>query len=255
VKSVKTLLLILAIGASLQSNAIGNEGANGGDEVGLEFQQAFAGAVAVAKVKSPAIYGAILKSGLETKLANAKIVVVDEALPILVGEAYQDSIATNDPQTMIIKINRTGWNQIPKAEIKQALALHEVASLAFLESTGVYPLSGEYLGLFGMIADAGSGLPQVCGKAAELRFRAAQAGFGVGEVDRLTVNRAAISLQQEWLKCGRVSKKAFCAKVLPLMAKDLEGINELRRIGQANQLDYANEMDAYENSQRFCASK
>jgi len=72
-------------------------------------------------------------------------VVSQEPVYAIDGQVKQESAAINykNPDTVVISEAR--WNGIHNEAIKQALALHELTSLAGIEATGKYPVSGRFL--------------------------------------------------------------------------------------------------------------
>lgn len=143
---IKTAFITLFLFTStLAYGAKGTEGGGGGDDVALEFQQAFAKMIAKSKINSEDLYDLINRESLTSVAEKAQIIVIDKDIPVEVQGLIQNSIAYNDPETNRILINRERWSKIKQAEIREAIALHEIASLARLESTGIYPLSTKYL--------------------------------------------------------------------------------------------------------------
>lgn len=223
---MKTLITMMLLALSLPAMAaekLGNEGANGGDEVALEFRQAFSSAVSRAQEKLPALYGKIQAAGLPEVLESAEILVVDEPLLVKKDGVYQDSIALNSLSPRQIRVNRFRWKET-SLEIKEALALHEVASLAGLETTGKYPLSGEYLSLFRLQGNPQYDFTPACGRWEAEGLRRAEAMFEVGEVSRLEVTEAALELQRKLGACGILNRKQYCEVVQPMQDFVVEGL-------------------------------
>ncbi|MGZ3719254.1 MAG: hypothetical protein ACXWR1_12990 [Bdellovibrionota bacterium] len=154
---MKTSLAFLAaclfIALNLPARAAqggGDEGPHGGDDVALEFVQSFASAVSTAQVSSPALYQAIKSNDLASLLKLETVLVLEQSLFVQKDGYQQESAVVNDPDSGKILINRPRWQNIKNLRIREAIALHEVASLRGLEDTGRYALSAEYVSLFGL---------------------------------------------------------------------------------------------------------
>ena len=152
---MKIIIFVLLISFSGLFAQAGTEG-HGGDEVGIQFQQAFrAGMLEILK-RPDFIPLANLKS-LAALEGTAKILVIDcpanKKCPVnffvSINGVPQESIAINDPDNQIIFINRTRWNQVRNVHVLEAIALHEMLSLLKLEDTGKYEISGRYLSIYG----------------------------------------------------------------------------------------------------------
>lgn len=66
------------------------------------------------------------------------------------GSMVQESIAINRPSSMTILLNRYRWQAEKDLRLKGGIALHEVVSLAGLETTGFYPISSRYIDQLGL---------------------------------------------------------------------------------------------------------
>lgn len=143
---MKKLLWILALSfyaqAALAERDSGDKG-NGGDEIGIEFRQAFESAATFMKGKRPDVWKKIAKTA--AILPNAKVIAVDEELTIDIGGVKQVGVATNRPAKATIYVNRGRWAAITNFQIKEAVALHEFLGLAEIEGTGDYTYSVELL--------------------------------------------------------------------------------------------------------------
>jgi hypothetical protein len=207
-------VLLAAINARAEER-LGNEGANGGDEVALEFKQAFASAMARAGAKSPLIHEMIVNAGLPRFLDSAVVMVTSESLVVKRDGFYQDSIAVNYPKINLIIVSRPRWKEL-RNEIREALALHEVAGLAGLEATGQYSISAVYLSLFSLDVDPAFDFTPVCGRLEyQILLRAEeelQSGRGTG----LAIKQAALDLQLKLHSCQRITLEQFCEVVPPL---------------------------------------
>jgi hypothetical protein len=115
----------------------------GGDEVALEFRQAFAASLRT--IKEGRIRGKFSVGDLERAVEKANLVVVDEPLTVRFQDLTQESVAVNEPANWLIKINRGRWNSLKSAKLQEAIALHEVLSLIGIERTGYYEVSARYL--------------------------------------------------------------------------------------------------------------
>jgi hypothetical protein len=144
------VLLLFPFLAQATERGGGDEGPHGGDEVALEFLQAFSSAVGVTKLAAPELYQKIQSAGLPLLPKLENIIVVEVPLPVQKDGYTQESVATNDPATGMIVINRARWEKIKNLRLREAVALHEVASLKRLENTGSYTISGAYISLFGI---------------------------------------------------------------------------------------------------------
>ena len=139
----------------------GTEG-HGGNDTGLEFSLSFTLAVKETKTADPALYADIKKAKLEEVSAVAKVIAVDcEAgkpcpvnYTVTLNGVEQESVAINDPKIKVIFVNGVKWRQISNVHIREGIALHEVASLAGLEDTGMYSLSVRILSRYDLIPEA-----------------------------------------------------------------------------------------------------
>ena len=116
----------------------------GGDPVGLDFEMT--ARAAVREYEGLSKTTSAEKAKLDNAIKLAKYVVLDQTeLPVSVGDEVQKGIAVNDPKTLTIWISRSGWTNLKDFDQRKSLALHEIASLEGLESTGKYVLSSQYL--------------------------------------------------------------------------------------------------------------
>jgi hypothetical protein len=149
---MKCFVVLLAFCFSLQSTAAvlnGNEGAEGGDEVGMEFQLIARKALRDIKNNYPEIGYRFSPEAYMFYVFNTTTLVVDEDLNLIVKGARQDSVAVNIASEKIIYLNRARWNQISDQRVKYGIVLHEYLSLMGLESTGMYNISAQYMSLLG----------------------------------------------------------------------------------------------------------
>lgn len=147
---MKRFVIVACLLAPLMTMAsMGTDQGNGGDDVGLSFRASYMDALSFIQKKEPGLYSDIVKSKALDKAKAAKVIVVDDALSVSVRDLIQNSVATNNPDTMTILINRLRWNNISDSTLKSGIALHEILSLVGLEQTGLYPISAWYISLKG----------------------------------------------------------------------------------------------------------
>ena len=148
------ILVLLSLLVGMPAFALnGPITSGGGDDVALEFAQAFDKAFNEIKANDPDLYNQIAAANLPDLLKSAQILVVNQPLKVTYNTLEQESVATNTPASKWIAINRFRWQQIHQAHIREAVALHEVASLAGLESTAHYPISSGYLAKMSLSSD------------------------------------------------------------------------------------------------------
>jgi len=119
-----------------------------------EFRAAFASAQAKIEASLPELSADLNNLNLNELAEAAAIESTDEILVVAAGEGTQESVAVNEPSARRVLINRARWAAVPSALTKEAVALHEILSLAGAESTGAYPYSSRYLAKFGGRSDA-----------------------------------------------------------------------------------------------------
>jgi ankyrin repeat protein len=117
----------------------------GGDPLALEFKATAEVALKNLQSMNGAPFSSVNITQLQSKINSAQILISDQALSVSQGGVTQDGAAENRPNQNMIIINRTDYQKIGNAVVEQALALHEFLSLEGLESTGKYPISGQYL--------------------------------------------------------------------------------------------------------------
>ena len=231
---MKKLFLALAVSLSAvaaQSVQAQDKIGNGGDEVALQFAQAFNTAIATIEAKLPELAFKVREARLRDVLAKATILVTEETLKISFAGVEQESIAMNQPQTRTIVINRLRWSEAPDVHILEALALHEVASLAGLEDTGRYPLSSAYLALFGMNESPRDNFSPSCSATEQHILRRTRGRFNLGDVTMTDVALADLNLQKALFnKCGSLSKIYFCATAKSLYELAVTGMAEEARV-------------------------
>jgi hypothetical protein len=122
---------------------------SGGDPVAIDFENS--AQIAIGEVQGDiSDYPQMKGVDLSQTISNAKVMVSDDPLYVESNGVQQESTAVNSAATDTIIVNRAMWNAIQTPEIKNALALHEVLSLASVESTGNYQVSSRYLYLRGL---------------------------------------------------------------------------------------------------------
>lgn len=147
--SILALALTFCILPAVQAKAYdGTRG--GGDEIAIEFQSDFFKALKVVESKNVELTKKIDNIDTVSLLGRAHILTVDEGLKITFDGVTQSSVATNDPASGTILVNRSRWEAIKSQTIREGIALHEVLSLGGIERTGQYPISGQYVAYHGL---------------------------------------------------------------------------------------------------------
>lgn len=181
------------------SAVAGGGSTGGGDDIGLEFKASFEQTLDRIKTQDPMTYSKLMNARLDQIAKTAKIVVVDDALDVSVKDLIQNSVVTNNPETGIVMINRARWAALNNPVLKGGMSLHEIASLAKIEQTGVYTYSGHYL---------------------------AMEGESQAELDRrLNVNRVKqIAAENPEASPDEVLKKFFSEATLPATLEDFDNL-------------------------------
>lgn len=176
----KPLLALFILLSSAAASAKEGRDGNGGNEIGLEFRQLGAKAIAAVRA-SPALYPELAGLDLAARLEGASVIVSLEPLYVKKGNLVQECTAKNyrDPDTILV--SQVNWKRIRGEPIKQALALHEVLGLAGVEGTGDYRVSNRFLRHLGV--ECASGL---CDRGEEatygpMRFHGICHGAGRGK--------------------------------------------------------------------------
>lgn len=245
-------LLVTASATSLAEEKLGNEGANGGDEVALEFKQAFSSAVARAKERSPYLYEMITGAKLPLVFGSAIVLVTDEPLTVKRNGFYQDSVAINYPNTGQIILNRHRWKEL-RNEIKEALSLHEVAGLVGVESTGQYSISSLYLGLFSLDVDPAFDFTPACGRLETQILRRAEEFLQWGSGTILETQQAALDLQVKLFSCQRINIQQFCEVVPPIEEFVLSELKLAVEKKMRGEFEYLRAVWARDANKRRCA--
>lgn len=147
------LFTLIATLLLLQNPAFAGREGNGGDDVALEFLDAFQTSYTVIKNAVPVLYKEIKDRHLDEVAKKATVVVVETPLYVEKDGYEQESVAKNDPKTGLVLINRARWQKIANVHIREAIALHEISGLAGLETTGTYSASYNYISVFGLTYD------------------------------------------------------------------------------------------------------
>jgi hypothetical protein len=129
----------------------GKEAGNGGDEVALDFLRAAAAALEDIHSSQPALDRQLAPLNLVSVAESARVIVTNTPLKVDLDGVSQESIAVNLAAKNLIVINRLRWKQLTSEVLKRGIALHEVASLKGLESTGNYPFSAQYVSQYGTL--------------------------------------------------------------------------------------------------------
>jgi hypothetical protein len=250
---MKRLILTLTIAfAGITAQAQDKIG-NGGDETALEFNQAFSTAIRNINDKLPDLAKFINTSKLNEVIAKATVLTTDGQLPVSLNGTPQSSIATNDPKIQQILIQRARWNELGDSHIKEALALHEVLSLAGLESTGQYPYSGMYLTLFNLYQAPQDAFKAACGSVEYGILEKTRDLFNVGEVTQTDVAIAEYAYQKALFnKCGSINKYYFCSTAEGVLKFMVIGLSEEARVGQREQKEVNDARIELDNHQHFC---
>lgn len=132
-----------------QFKSFGGVNGGGGDEVGLEFKQAFYRSLYKSKDLPVEFYKKLMAEKLEQIADQTSVFVTDAEIPVVAQNLIQNSVAYNEPASMQILVNRKRWLAIRDPLVKEAIALHEISSLKGIERTGYYPYSAKYLSLVG----------------------------------------------------------------------------------------------------------
>ncbi|MDR3608063.1 MAG: hypothetical protein P4M08_11865 [Oligoflexia bacterium] len=147
---VATAFATAALGATSPAGGqglgvFGGGSTGGGDALALEFKAAAEVALQNLQSQKSTAFSGVNLAQLQNKIESAQILVSDGALAVAQDGIIQDSAAENIPSRNLIILNRAGYSKIGIPAIQQALALHEFLSLMGVESTGNYPISGQYL--------------------------------------------------------------------------------------------------------------
>ncbi|MBO9668698.1 MAG: hypothetical protein J7501_18005, partial [Bdellovibrio sp.] len=144
---MKHLLVLFVLSVAFVSSASyaapnriirGNEGAYGGDDVGLEFKALGEEAFREIWRQRTDLQALFDVEKAATVLENVLVLAVDDDLQLAVDGAIQQVVAVNYPDVNRILVSAPRWKKINDTRAKQALVLHEVLSIMGLETTGLY---------------------------------------------------------------------------------------------------------------------
>lgn len=150
--SVLPAIILGLLAPSVSHGSMGQD-RGGGDDVGLEFQSAFITALRTIQTRDSGLAKKIHDLDATSVLVGAHILAVDSDLKVTSNGVTQDSVATNQPSTETILVNRSRWHAIQNPIIKQGIALHEILSLRGIEWTGQYPISSQFVAYTGLRSD------------------------------------------------------------------------------------------------------
>src|SRR3954466_9457561 len=110
----------LIVAVSLFSSTVhaGFSVRGGGDEVALEFWQAYARAVDEIQDRQPEVARKIRGLNLEDVSEDVKVLIVDQPLLAAVDGGEQESVALNEPSTLRIWIDRARWRAITSPRLR-----------------------------------------------------------------------------------------------------------------------------------------
>ena len=147
---MKVLMIIVSLLTLAQTAFAGGKViGNGGDPRALEFINSAKIAIEDLK-KNEALYPEVKSKDLDAILTGTEVLVSQAPVFSLKGDVRQFSTAINyhDPDTIVVY--GPMWSSIKNIQIRKALALHEILSLAGLEETGNYSISKRYLSQLGI---------------------------------------------------------------------------------------------------------
>lgn len=119
-----------------------------------EFHAAFVRAEEKIARELPELAVELAPLRLHDVAKQATVEGTDEILVVEAADGSQESVAVNEPAARRVLVNRARWANVASDLVKEAVALHEILSLAGAERTGAYPLSARYLEKFGGRTDA-----------------------------------------------------------------------------------------------------
>ena len=238
-KTLNSLILVAFASLLFSVPAFADKAGNGGDEVALDFSRSFSAALAMIDAQIPSLKKLLGQAKLNEVAEKATLLVVDEPLEVERHGVVQESIAMNYSADQKVLINRFRWNEVSDKRIKEAIALHEIASLAGLETTGRYPISRAYLAAVGLEGDAETVVTPECGQIEGEILRRRVGLFNMGEITRTDVDKAKVKLHKAlFFRCQSITKAEYCKVALPLHADIVTGAAELVAIGQYTEDDY-----------------
>lgn len=141
-------IVVPALALPVRQEGFGVRG--GGDEIALEFFMSAQKAIEDVGVLDAEMAAVFKRLRVTDSLSAMSVVVVTYPLFVATDEERQESIAVNEPSASRVLVNRARWRDLSDERIRRAIALHEVLSLAGLESTGDYGYTKRYLGRLGL---------------------------------------------------------------------------------------------------------
>jgi hypothetical protein len=250
---MKNLILALAVICVGLSARAQDKIGNGGDEVALEFNQAFSTAIRNINEKLPHLAAFLNTKELSAVIAKATILITDGPLPVSLNGIPQSSIATNDVEKQQVLIQRARWKELTNSHIKEALALHEILSLARLESTGQYAHSGMYLTLFELYQTPQDAFKAACGSVEFGVLERTRDRYNVGEYTATDVAMAEYGYQKALFnKCGSINKYYFCSTAEAVLKLIVFGMSEEASFGQRTPKEVDDAKIELDNHQHFC---
>ncbi|OFZ29255.1 MAG: hypothetical protein A2622_07495 [Bdellovibrionales bacterium RIFCSPHIGHO2_01_FULL_40_29] len=134
-----------SIRQSIQTKRGGVAG-GGGDEVGVDFEMSLYSGLKRLEFTDPNSFIKMNYLGLNKLLKKVKFIVVEDDLKVIATkDTLQNSVAVNDRKTKVIYIQRARWAAITDTNLKEGIAIHEIASLLGIERTGAYKISAKYI--------------------------------------------------------------------------------------------------------------
>ncbi len=144
---ITRILMVLATAFAVSGSCLaeqGRETGNGGDTSALEFKISAMEAVRDL-VTSISDYPELAGHDLARIAYGVAVVIVEKSLFVTHGASTQESTAVNYRDQNKIEVNRARWKALENVDLRKAIALHEILSLAGIEETGSYPVSIRYL--------------------------------------------------------------------------------------------------------------
>lgn len=128
---------------------VGGNSGGGGDEDGLDFQRTALQALKGLETNLPEVYETLRPLELENYIDAMSVLVIEEEIDVEAQEFFQNSIAVNFPDSLTIILSRPRWKSVQDQGLREGIALHEILSLARIESTGNYTISAKYASTLG----------------------------------------------------------------------------------------------------------
>src|SRR5262245_29665649 len=90
--------------------AVAGKDRGGGDEIGLDFRRAFKAAMSEIQTDLPELHRQIEVADLDEVVKRIKILVTNEPLYAVVDGVQQEWAVANEPERMLVIINRQRWS-------------------------------------------------------------------------------------------------------------------------------------------------